>query len=77
MADFNGRQASETPSTSSSDLYTAHTTDTKDMPSTAINGSTMPPASVKAQPTPVYDDAGDASDDMDMDMCLMRLSLQA
>lgn len=68
MAEFNGRQASETPSTSSSDLYTAHTTDTKDMPSTATNNPAMLPASVKTQPTPVYDDAGDASDDMDMDM---------
>jgi hypothetical protein len=66
MAEFNGRQASETPSTSSSsDLYTA---DTKDMPSTATNGSAMLPVSVQTQPTPVYDDAGDASDDMDMDM---------
>jgi hypothetical protein len=68
MAEFNGRQASETPSSSSSDLYTAQTADRKEMPSTATNGTTMPPTSVKPQPTTAYDDAGDASDDMDMDM---------
>jgi hypothetical protein len=68
MAGINGRQASETPSSSSSDLYTTHTTDKKDIPSTSKNGLAMPPASAEAQPTPVYDNAGDASDDMDMDM---------
>jgi len=68
MAEFNGRQASETPSSSSSDLYTAQIADKKDMASTATNGSVMPPASTKVQPAQVYDDAGDASDDMDMDM---------
>jgi hypothetical protein len=68
MADFNGRQASETPSSSSSDLYTAQTADRKAMSSTATNGSIVPPVSAKAQSTPAYDDAGDVSDDMDMDM---------
>lgn len=66
MAEFNGRQASETPSSSSSDLYTAQTTDRKDVPSTTTNGFAAPPASAKASPTPVYDDAGDTSEDMDM-----------
>jgi hypothetical protein len=66
MADTNGRQSSEAPSSSSSDLYTAHTAEpTKPQP-TAINGATAYQKPAHVQPAPVFEDDGDSSSEMDV-----------
>ena len=67
MADTNGRQASEAPSSSSSDLYAAHTAEPADLQPSATNRATLPPkpAQIQAAP-PVYEDDGDCSSEMDV-----------
>ena len=58
MAEANGRQPSEAPSSSSSDLYTAHPAETTKSQPPTTNGSAMPHA--------VPHDEGDLSSEMDV-----------
>ncbi|KAM0714835.1 hypothetical protein Q7P37_009299 [Cladosporium fusiforme] len=68
--EVNGRQASEAPSSSSSDLYTAHATPPKeaqgpkDTQLNPMNGHVVPQK--PAQPPVVFEDDGDLSSEMDV-----------
>lgn len=66
MAQTNGRQPSEAPSSSSSDLYAAHAAEpTKTQPS-ATHGANIPQKTAQAQPWPDLEDDGDSSSEMDV-----------
>lgn len=70
MADVNGRQASEAPSSSSSDLYAEHATPPKNKQGPKethlepANGHILPQK--PAQPPVVFEDDGDFSSEMDV-----------
>lgn len=70
MVEVNGRQASEAPSSSSSDLYAAPATPAKDIQpskdaqSKPVNGHIMPQK--PAQPPVAFEDDGDLSSEMDV-----------
>jgi hypothetical protein len=66
MAETNGRQSSEAPSSSSSDLYTAHTAEPINTQPPATNGATIHQKPAQAQPVPVDEDHGDSSSEMDV-----------
>lgn len=66
MQHSNGRQPSEAPSSSSSDLYAAHTAEPTNTLPPATNGATIPQKPTQAQPLPVFEDDGDCSSEMDV-----------
>jgi hypothetical protein len=66
MAETNGRQASEAPSSSSSDLYTAQTAEPTNTQPTATNGHVMLQKHAQVQPLPDQEDDGDLSSEMDV-----------
>lgn len=67
MADTNGRQASEAPSSSSSDLYAAaHTAEPTAPQPTATNGAILPLKPAQTQAPPILEDDGDCSSEMDV-----------
>jgi hypothetical protein len=66
MADTNGRQASEAPSSSSSDLYAAHTAEPTNQQPPATNGNSLPLKPAQIQAPPILEDDGDCSSEMDV-----------
>jgi len=66
MAETNGRQSSEAPSSSSSDLYTAHPAEPTNPQPPAINGAALHQKPAHSQPPPVFEDDGDSSSEMDV-----------
>ena len=66
MAETNGRQASEAPSSSSSDLYTVHTAEPTNPRPAATNGATLPLKPAQVQALPTFEHDGDCSSEMDV-----------
>lgn len=66
MADTNGRQASEAPSSSSSDLYATHTAESTGAQPPATNRVPLPLKPAQLQAPPILEDDGDCSSEMDV-----------